>query len=86
MSQAVQNWLSAIPGVIALFGAAAAYGSMRARMAQLEKDMEPVKKLAQDVARIDERTKLTQGDVKDVKESVERLVTRFLDEDRTFRR
>ncbi len=85
MPQAIKDWLSILPGMVALLGAAVGYGSMRARMAQLEKDMEPVKKLAQDVARIDERTQLTQANVKDVKGSVERLVERFIDgEHRSF--
>lgn len=75
---------AAVPGVLALAGAAVSHGRTQARLKAVEKDVQTAKDLGEKVARIDERTIATASSVKDIKGNVDRLVEHLLTEPRTF--
>lgn len=80
-----------ISGIIGLLGAAVGYGRLQQRLITVENDVNTVKGLAGQVARIDERTIITDRNVTDVKESVGKVqdsvtdLTRILIEDAAVR-
>lgn len=76
--------VGAIPGVVALIGCAVGYGRLVQRLQTVERDLAEVKDLKEKVSAIDERTKNTQADVRDVKTDVGRLVEHMLGEQRSF--
>ncbi len=76
--------LGAAPGLLALAGAGVGYGRLVQRLITVERDLADVKDLSDRVSRIDERTKSTNQQVTEVKESVDKLVSHLLNEPRSF--
>ena len=79
------EWIYAIPGVLALFGAAISHGRNAQRLDSLEEDVKKVVQLKETVGRLDERTKRTESDVKEIKSNVNLLVQKMLDDGRAHR-
>lgn len=65
-------------GVLGLLGAAVGYGKLQQRLVTVERDVQGFRQLAEQVARIDERTRATASDVKDVKDAVSDLTRNLL--------
>lgn len=74
----IGEFVSGVPGVLALVGAAVGYGRSMQKIKTIEVETRPIVRITQQIARIDERTKGTAEQVKDVKAQVDRIVERFL--------
>lgn len=87
MTTAVPAWLAAVgavPGLAALVGVAVSHGRQVQRLDAVERDVQTVKNLGEQVTRIDERTKNTDKNVSDMKADVSKLTDHLLEEGRTF--
>lgn len=93
MAGTVEPWVAAVgavPGVIGLLGAAAAFwrtgvraGRIEQRLAEVESDVASMKDLGKDVATINERTKNTDDNMKAMRDDVGRITGALL-QDRSF--
>jgi hypothetical protein len=87
----VLSLVAAVPGGLALFGAAVGYGRLQQRLIGMDTRIdamdEKVTKLetmSNDMARIDERTKATDDNVREVKDSLRTITDHLLSEARAF--
>lgn len=80
----VEIAFAAVPGVIALIGAAVGHGRTMQRINAVEADVHELKGLNVTVARIDERTKAAADDMKAVREDISTLVMGAMDMVRSF--
>lgn len=76
--------LGAVPGLLALLGAAVGYGRLTQRLATVETKMTKVENLANDVARIDERTLNTAKGVEAIDGKLTVVTEHLLSEARAF--
>lgn len=70
----VWELISAVPGVLALVGAAMGYARLQQRMIAVEKDVEKVGEIEKKVAAIDERTAGQEKNIDHIRDQVDRLV------------
>lgn len=87
MSGSVPTWvayISGVPGIAALLGAAAGYGRTMQRLQTVENKMTKVDELTTNVAKIEVQTNATAESVKGIKEDVNLLTNHLLGERRSF--
>ena len=83
----VQLWvggISAIPGLVALVGAAVGHGRTMQRLATVERDVSDVRDLKSQVTRIDERTLNTDRNVTSMKDDLATVTEHLLSAGRSF--
>lgn len=78
------DWISAIPGGIAILGVAATWGSMRARLMRVERDVADLKDVQVKVAVIEERTGATVSAIEGIRSDIGKITDHFLSEARSF--
>lgn len=76
--------IGAIPGFLALLGAAVGYGRIVQRLSRVEQDVADMKRMGETVARIDERTKGTDQNVQNLRQAVDRFVEIIVGERQAF--
>lgn len=87
MTTEVPAWLAvigAVPGVAAIVGVAVSHGRQAQRFDAMERDVQTVKNLGEQVTRIDERTKNTDENVKKIEGNVAKITDHLLEEARPF--
>lgn len=86
LTPTIWSILSAIPGVLALFGSAAWLGRVSARLATVERELHDLKDIKTEVATIAERTSNTADSVRGQAANLQKITDHLLDEGRTFAR
>lgn len=83
--------IGAIPGLLALGAALVGYGrlmqevrGLAARISTVETDIRDLRKIGEDVARIDERTKATADAANTMASQLGAITTHLLEESRSF--
>jgi uncharacterized protein HemX len=83
--------LAAVPGALALGGALVGYGrlqqrliGMDSRIDQMDEKVTKLETMQTDLARVDERTKGTDENVREVKNSLQTITDHLLSEARAF--
>jgi len=77
------QWLSAIPGVAALGGAAFGFGVLRQRVRNLEEDVRDVPALRENLGRIDERTQNLVKTTEKMDGKLDTIISNMLTDART---
>lgn len=72
------SWVAAIPGVIALLGGAVGVGALHQRVRNVEKAVEDLPGMRENLARIDERTKSTADTVKSMDGKIDEVIANML--------
>lgn len=70
--------LGGVSGVVALAGALVGYGRLQQRLNTVERDLAKLSELSDKVTRIDERTKNTDENVRELKGSMQELTSALL--------
>ncbi len=74
--------IGAVPGLLALAGSLVGFGRLTQRLIRVEKDVDEMKAAVAQIGAMDERTKNTAEDVKEIRSGLGGLTQTLLD--RTF--
>lgn len=78
------EYVAAVPGIVAMLGAAGVFGALRSRVASLERAVDKLEAIKSEVATIAERTRNTSDDMTGIRADISTITSHLLGEKRSF--